>query len=141
MWFQKRYLVLHSYDWLYCCQQSWVFYPFCTSSHIFGAKNIKEYAIFTHLALLDLTVKHHSIRKLLSWGLEKKRLKLYITPQYKIVSFLGASKQNYHSFSKSFLYVYLWSLLILLFIILQRSKWGKLYSPVFFICDKAMSKT
>ena len=38
---------------------------FCTSSHIFGAKNTVNVPFFTDLARLDSKLKHHSMRKLL----------------------------------------------------------------------------
>ena len=48
------------------------FILFCTSSHTgtFFAKISLNVSFFTYLALLDLKLKHHLMRKFLSWGLD-----------------------------------------------------------------------
>ena len=52
------------------------FILFYTSSHIFVLKISVNMSLFTRLALLDLKLKHHLVRKFLSCSLEKRRLKV-----------------------------------------------------------------
>ena len=59
--------VVSNLEFLCCFAQALVFFMLKISMNV---------PFFTHLALLDLKLKHHFMRKFLSWGLEKRRLKV-----------------------------------------------------------------